>query len=199
MGETPRAPSPIDRVRLDPLRPQQLALQVVGEEPRLPEQHVEALAVGDRSLRGIGIFRMARRVDGSLRAPCAPTEPYRSGDRGHYPPPMGAQAAGSGIRSVPVGGRFQTFLRFLALPGEGLDRRDEHNVAPHDRARPALAGDWRLPGDVLGRAPANPAAAGPRSLRGRSCWPAPLRPVVGCRSRRGRRSKRSGRWRAEER
>src|SRR5204863_7952792 len=87
-----------------------------------------------------------------------------------------APAAG---RAEPAGATAEPGGRLLLLVRDG--RGDEHLVADHDRARPAVPGNRDLPGDVLVLAPLG------RQLRlvadGRAVRPAESGPVGGAQGR----------------
>ena len=157
-------------------RPQQLAVEVVGEEADVAERHVDALSVGDRRLRRVGVLQMPRRGRNAAMRFVLPRDlPGGEIDRVDHP-------AMFDLRRGPLAAEVEAAFRRFDLSRRN-HRRDEDAIAPRDRRRPAVSGNRRLPANVLGGAPRVRKTRGLGDAgRARS---AKLRPLFGSISDRG--------------
>ena len=99
-GRRRRAPAVARRLERSGDRPQQPAVEVVGEDADVAERHVDALAVGDRRLGRVGVLQVARRRRNAAMRLALPRD-LAGGevDRVHHPAVFDLSAPGVRRRS----------------------------------------------------------------------------------------------------
>ena len=167
--------------RPDVAAPDLLALEVEGRhQPDGPEVDVDALAVGDRGLRGVAVLEVPGDLGHrAMELARPPHRPRLEVDVVHQPPVL---AVGRD-RPVVLAGVVEAGNRLHLVVGRAHRGGDEDVVPPDDRRAPAQPREIDLPGDVLGLAP----AVGQGGVVGHvaGAQPTELRPVLGGRVRGG--------------
>ena len=133
--------------RLNGEVPERLAGHIEAVEADISEEGVEALAIGDGSLRGITVLEVTGGLDRTTRRFAFPPDaPCPAIDRIDHPTML---FFGKVVALAP---EVEPLLR--TLDGSfGDDGGEEDLIAPDDRRGPAHSRNRCLPGDVLGRTP----------------------------------------------
>src|SRR5262249_30879606 len=122
--------------------PEQLPVEVVAVEPLRPEAGDDALAVGRRGAVRLTALEVPLDLRDALVGGAGPEDRARLAVEADHLPGVLADVVDRGDVAVVADAELRVGLA-------AVDRgRDEHTVAPHDRARVAQAGDRRLPSDV---------------------------------------------------